>query len=209
MNYRNVFIALLIIGVLALVALVAAGCGSNAAGNATTDGTNKAEAVSTEGHGGGSHKTVTPTGEGLFVYAGAGIRKPLDELGARFKEKTGIQVDYSYKGSGCLLTDIAIAERGDGYIPGETFYMDQALCKGYISKSRIVSGMTTVIVVQPGNPKGIKSIKDLARPGLRLGFGEFEAVAAGKAAKEALEKAKAGNFACACGGECKAGTVTR
>ena len=27
--------------------------------------------------------------------------------------------------------------------------------------------------------------------------------------KEALEKAKAGNFACACGGECKAGTVTR
>jgi molybdate transport system substrate-binding protein len=125
----------------------------------------------------------------ILVHAGAGIRPPLDEIGALFQKQTGIRVDFNYKGSGCLLVDIGMSKKGDVYIPGETFYMDQARQKKLVADSRVVAGMQTVIIVQKGNPKGIARAQDLARPGLRIGLGDFEAVAAGRAAKEVLQKA--------------------
>jgi len=129
------------------------------------------------------------SGATLLVHAGAGIRPPLDKLGEMFQKETGVRVDYSYKGSGCLLADICLSKKGDVYIPGETFYMQQAKGKKFITKDRIVAGMTTVLIVQKGNPKKIRGLKDLSRPGLRLGMGDWEAVAAGKAAREALTRA--------------------
>ena len=59
----------------------------------------------------------------LLVHCGAGIKPPMDELGDLFYEKHGVKVEYSYKGSGCLLADIALSRRGDLYMPGEIFYM--------------------------------------------------------------------------------------
>ena len=125
----------------------------------------------------------------LLVHAGAGIRPPLDELGKMFEEKTGVRVDYSYKGSGCLLADICFSRRGDLYIPGELFYVEQARERGFVEDSRVVAQMSTVVIVQKGNPKGIRGLKDLTRRGLRVGMGDPEAVAVGRAANEALVKA--------------------
>jgi len=125
----------------------------------------------------------------LMVHAGAGIRPPLDDLGELFEKKTGTRVDYNYKGSGCLLADICFSQKGDGYIPGELFYVEQAKARGMITKSRVVASMSTVVIVQKGNPKGIEGLKDLTRPGLRVGLGDPEAVAVGRAANESLVKA--------------------
>jgi len=128
-------------------------------------------------------------GTALMVHAGAGIRPPLDELGEMFEEKTGTRVDYNYKGSGCLLADICFSKKGDAYIPGELFYVEQAEERGMIAASRVVASMCTVVIVQKGNPKKIGSLRDLARPGLRVGIGDPEAVAVGRAANESLVKA--------------------
>jgi len=125
----------------------------------------------------------------LMVHAGAGIRPPLDELGKRFEQQTGTRVDYNFKGSGCLLADICFSKKGDAYIPGELFYIEQADKRGMLAKSRIVAQMSTVVIVQKGNPKKINSLKDLTRPGLRVGIGDPEAVAVGRAANESLVKA--------------------
>jgi len=126
----------------------------------------------------------------LLAHAGAGIQPPLEELGKMFQKKTGVRVDYSYKGSGCLLPDICVSEKGDLYIPGELFYMKQAEDRGLLRASRPVARMTTVIVAQPGNPKKVKSLKDLARPGMRVGLGDAKAIAIGRAARSVLDKAK-------------------
>lgn len=126
----------------------------------------------------------------LLAHAGAGIQPPLDELGAMFAKRTGIGVDYSYKGSGCLLPDIVISQKGDIYIPGELFYMQQAVDRGLISKYRPVAQMSTVVIAQHGNPKKIAGLKDLARPGLRVGLGDAKAIAIGRAARMVLEGAK-------------------
>ena len=125
----------------------------------------------------------------LMVHAGAGIRPPLDELGKKFEQKMGTRVDFNYKGSGCLLADICFSKKGDAYIPGELFYIEQAEERGMLAKSRIVAQMSTVVLVQKGNPKKINSLRDLTRPGLRVGIGDPEAVAVGRAANESLVKA--------------------
>ena len=125
----------------------------------------------------------------LLVHAGAGIRPPLDELGKIFEEKTGVKVEYSYKGSGCLLADICFSQRGDLYIPGEVFYVEQARERGFIEDSRVVAQMSTVVIVQKGNPKRIGGLRDLTRSGLRVGLGDPEAVAVGRAANQTLVKA--------------------
>jgi molybdate transport system substrate-binding protein len=125
----------------------------------------------------------------LLVHAGAGIQPPLDELAKLFTSKSGVRVDYSYKGSGCLLPDIVLSRRGDLYIPGELFYMQQAVERGMIKSYRPVAEMSTVIIAQGGNPKRIAGLKDLAKPGMRVGLGDAEAIAIGRAARKVLDKA--------------------
>lgn len=125
----------------------------------------------------------------LFVHGGAGLRPALDEIASVFTAETGIPVEYSYKGSGCLLTDIAMSQKGDLYVPGEDFYMEQARRRGFVETDALAAAMSLVLVVQTGNPLGIKELKDLGRPGLRVGLGDCEAVAAGRAAHLALHKA--------------------
>jgi len=128
-------------------------------------------------------------GTTLIVHAGAGIRPPLDELGALFEKKNGVKIEYNYKGSGCLLADICLSKRGDVYVPGEAFYLKQAEERGFVLTSRVVAQMSTAVIVQKGNPKRILGLKDLTREGLRIGMGDAKAVAAGRAANETLVKA--------------------
>lgn len=128
-------------------------------------------------------------GTSITVHAGAGIRPPLDELGQMFEKKTGTRVEYNYKGSGCLLADICFSKRGDVYIPGELYYVEQAEERGFLAKSRIVASMSTVVIVQKGDPKRIESLKDLRRAGLRVGLADPKKVAIGRAATESLVKA--------------------
>ncbi len=125
----------------------------------------------------------------LITHAGAGIRPALDELGALYRQKTGVKIEYNYKGSGCLLADVCASQKGDVYMPGETYYMQQAVDRKFVASYRVVTNLTTVLIVQAGNPKHIKELKDLAKPGMRVGIGEPEVVAVGRAAREVLTKA--------------------
>jgi len=128
----------------------------------------------------------------LLVHSGAALRPALDELGAAFEKKTGVKIDYNYKGSACLLPDVCVSRKGDVYLPGELYFMEQAEKRKVVKPGyKVVATMTTVIVVQPGNPKGVKGLADLGRSGLRLGLGDPKAVAIGRAARESLVKAKA------------------
>ena len=127
----------------------------------------------------------------LLVHSGAALRPAMDELGVMFEKKTGVKIDYNYKGSGCLLPDVCMSQKGDVYLPGELYFMKQAEDRKIVKPGyKVVATMTTVIIVQPGNPKRIKGLADLARPGVRLGLGEPKAVAIGRAARECLVKAR-------------------
>jgi len=126
--------------------------------------------------------------QALLVHCGAGIRPPMDEMADLFESRTGTRVDMAYKGSGCLLADIEFSRKGDLYMPGETEYMDQAKQEGFIVNTRPAATMETVIVTPKGNDK-VKSVQDLAKPGVKVGLGSYPEVAVGVAAKKVLDKA--------------------
>jgi molybdate transport system substrate-binding protein len=131
-----------------------------------------------------------PAGDELFLYCGAGLREAADELIAEFGKATGLRVRPTYTGSGCLLAQIAISGSGDLYMPGEQFYMDQAVGRGFIREHQVVTYFIPVIMVGKGNPKGIRGLADLLRPGLRLGVGEKESTAIGAFTPKLLAAAK-------------------
>jgi molybdate transport system substrate-binding protein len=126
----------------------------------------------------------------LYMYCGAGIRPMMDPAIEAFKkEKPNVRIDVGYAGSGCLLSQLTFSRRGDLYLPGEEYYLDQAKERGYITASQKVGYFEPVLLVQKGNPKGIQTVADLTKPGLKLGIGEPGACAVGVAAEALLKKA--------------------
>lgn len=126
----------------------------------------------------------------LTMSCGAGLRPYMDPAIAAFrKTRPDVKIDVNYAGSGCLLSQLTFAKRGDLYIPGEEFYMAQAREKGYVSEDRVIGYLEPVLLVAAGNPKGIQGIEDMARRELRVGLGNTEVTAAGRVAKTLLERA--------------------
>ncbi|MBN1226131.1 MAG: molybdate ABC transporter substrate-binding protein [Deltaproteobacteria bacterium] len=124
----------------------------------------------------------------LMVYSGAGMRKPMDEIASLFKKKYGIEIQYNYAGSNALLSQMELTRKGDVYMPGETYYIEIAEEKGLIGYKQPVAYHIPVITVPKGNPAKIKTIKDLARPGVKLVWGDPKAAAIGRLANKILEK---------------------
>jgi molybdate transport system substrate-binding protein len=115
----------------------------------------------------------------LFFYCGAGLRLAAEPLIAAFRERTGIVVDPTFTGSGCLVGQAEMGRTGDLFMPGELFYMQQAADRGLVTQWRVVAWFVPVILVRDGNPLGIHTLEDLYRPGVRVGLGEPKACAIG------------------------------
>ena len=130
----------------------------------------------------------------LLFHAGAGQRSSLTEIKEIFEKKyPQIQVNFSYKGSGYFLADIARSKEGDLYMPGEEFYLLQAVERGFVSdynpQNDIPAYFVTVIITPEGNPKNIQKIEDFTKPGVRVGLGNPKACAIGVWHKKIFEKA--------------------
>lgn len=126
----------------------------------------------------------------LFIYCGAAISPPMQEIGREFEKRYKAKIEYTFAGSPCLLAQITFTKKGDLYMPGEQWYMDQAIKKGYIERWETVAIFTPVIAVQKGNPKKIKSILDLQRADVRVGLGNREACAIGEISDKIFQKAE-------------------
>jgi molybdate transport system substrate-binding protein len=128
----------------------------------------------------------------LQAFCGAASKPAMEECAAAFEKKTGIGVDLQFGGSGAMLSAIKMAGRGDLYIPGSPDYMAMAERDGIVEQgsSKIVAYLVPCILVQPGNPKGIKTLEDLAKPGTTVGIGNPQAVCVGLYAVEILDGAK-------------------
>lgn len=126
----------------------------------------------------------------LTLHCGAGIQPAAKALIAAFEAKTNVKVNANYAGSGRLLGQIASLSKGDLFMPGAELYVDLAIEKGLAEAEtkRVAAYFVPVIFVQKGNPKNVRDLTDLARPGLRVGLGDERACAIGRASLLLLEK---------------------
>jgi len=159
----------LVFTVLIICALIAAGCTSSTPAGAQ----NKAIPSA----------TISPVSSqgSILVFAGAGLKAPLDEIGPAFAQKYGIAVQYNYGGAGTLVSQMNLTRKGDVFMPGSTTEFKTAKDQGLVDASQLVAYHVPVIAVQKGNPKNIKTLKDFAQPGLKIALGDANATAIGKA----------------------------
>jgi molybdate transport system substrate-binding protein len=142
------------------------------------------DADTAKGKGGGPR----PPENRIRIYVGAGLREPCDQLVRAFEKEYGASVVTDYAGSEVLISRVKLARRGDVYMPGDRHYVDQAEKAGMISSQKSVCYFVPTILVPKGNPKDIKGLRDLLKPGLRLGVGDAKACAIGRKTRKIFEK---------------------
>lgn len=123
----------------------------------------------------------------LTVFAGSASQPPLEELADSYRQRTGVEVTIHFGGSGAMLNQIQLTGRGDIYIPGSPDFMLKAQQLGLVDpEEHLLAYLLPAIVVPKGNPAGIQTLSDLARPGLRVGLADPEGVCVGLYAIELL-----------------------
>jgi molybdate transport system substrate-binding protein len=130
-----------------------------------------------------------PAAPALSAFVGSARKPPMEEAAAAFKEKTGIDVFLNFGGSGTMLSQIELSRSGDLYIPGSQDYMAKAERQNVVDPASVqkVAYLIPVIAVPKGNPENIRSLADLARPGIRVGIGNPSAVCLGLYAVEIFD----------------------
>jgi molybdate transport system substrate-binding protein len=129
------------------------------------------------------------SGKEIEVFAGSASKPAVEEIAKAFEAQTGARVLLHLGGSGSTLSQMELLHRGDIYFPGSSDFMELAKRKGLVdpkSEVRVVY-LLPAINVRRGNPKNIRSLEDLARPGLRVGIARPDTVCVGLYGVEALE----------------------
>jgi len=114
----------------------------------------------------------------LILYSGGVNRLAIQPLLTSFSEREGVSVTTVFNGCGILCASIkAIAGSGSGNLPDAYYACDICFVPpvgNFFPEGFILTETDIVIVVPQGNPRGIKSLRDLAAPGLRLGLANAE-----------------------------------
>jgi len=164
-------------GLCLLVAvLMGAACSSDDKTNATA---NSPAASSSAPKASGSIK----------VSAAASLTEAFNDLQATLKtEQPDLAITYNFGGSGALVTQIQQGVGVDVIATADTDSMKKLQNDGSVEDPVIFAHNKLEILVQPGNPKQIKDLSDLARPDVKF-VTEDETVPAGKYSAQALAKA--------------------
>jgi molybdate transport system substrate-binding protein len=159
--------ALLAAAALALLA----GCGS-----ATSDSAGSAA-------GAGGSGTVT-------VFAAASLTESFTRLGAMFEAAhPGASVRFSFAASSTLAQQIVNGAPGDVFASASTKNMDQVVAAGEAAEPTTFARNVLEIAVPPDNPAKIRTLADLARPGVKVAVCQPQ-VPCGTVAQRVFDKAR-------------------
>ena len=126
--------------------------------------------------------------EPLRVHVGGTMRPVMMKLAAAYTEKTGQRVEINSAGSGELLAYIEGRKEGDLYVCHDPF-LDKVMEKGFGVDGWTIAELTPVIVVQKGNPKTIRGLKDLTRADVSLILTDYEKSSLGRMLSTIFKKA--------------------
>jgi molybdate transport system substrate-binding protein len=150
---------------LAATALLLAACGGGDAGG---------------GSGAGSPAEIK-------VFAAASLTAAFNELGPQFTAANGgAKVTFNFAGSQALATQIQQGAPADVFASADTTNMDKV--RDLVGDPQVFAGNLLQIVVEQGNPKGIRRLADLAGKDVKVVLAAEE-VPAGKYARQILDRA--------------------
>jgi molybdate transport system substrate-binding protein len=123
----------------------------------------------------------------IKVFAGAMLRPAVKETFIAFELREGVTIKTVYNGCGLLVAQMKTKkDTPDVYIACDTEFMTQV--QDLFGPPVIVSGNQLVILVHKGNPHNVRRLKDLAKPGLRVGIGHEKQCAMGVLTQQTLKE---------------------
>lgn len=152
--------------------LTLAGCGSETPSATTSSGS----------------KGVTGT---VTVFAAASLTESFTKMGKDFAAANpGSKVTFNFAGSSALATQINQGAPADIFASAAPANMKSVTDAGNAEGSPAIFVRNQLVIAVPkGNPKGIKGLADLAKPGLKVALCA-EQVPCGAAARKALDAVK-------------------
>jgi molybdate transport system substrate-binding protein len=123
---------------------------------------------------------------GIKVFAAASLTAAFDELGPQFTAATGTKVTFNYAGSQALANQLRQAAPADVFASADVPNMEKV--EDLVGSPQVFASNLLQIVVEKGNPKGIKGLDDLAGGDLKVVLAAEE-VPAGKYARQVLDRA--------------------
>lgn len=114
--------------------------------------------------------TAAGPADSITVFAAASLKSAFTEIAQRFEtDNPGVAVEFSFAGSSDLVTQLTHGAHADVFASADIRNMDKAAQAGLLDGAAVnFASNTLTIVVNPGNPKGIKSFADLADPTLSV-----------------------------------------
>jgi molybdate transport system substrate-binding protein len=143
------------------------------------------------GSGGGAADGESDSGV-LTVFAASSLTDAFGELEERFEEQNpGVGVRQSFESSSTLLTQIQQGAPADVFAPAAREEMRTAAQDGLmVGEPEVFVKNREVIMVPKENPANIQTMRDLAKPGIKIVLAE-DGVPAADYALEILSKANA------------------
>src|SRR5215207_6112613 len=140
---------------------------------------------------GGSASSKEGEESALTVYGASSLTDAFEELKTNFEEEhPGTEVQLNFAGSSTLLTQLEQGAPADVFASADEAKMNDAVSDGLAQAPRTFAGNRLTVIVPAGNPAGIASYRDLAKPGITLVLAQDE-VPVAQYAKESLTKANA------------------
>lgn len=123
-------------------------------------------------------------GAELVFYAGAMLRPAVEETLNEFERRENVHITRVYNGCGILVSQMKTGTKPDVYFACDPRFMEQV--QDQFEPASNVSNNQLVIAVRKGNPHGIQGLRDLGKPGLKVGVGHEQQCALGTLTKESF-----------------------
>jgi molybdate transport system substrate-binding protein len=137
------------------------------------------------GGGGSGGSGGQPPAE-IKVFAAASLTAAFTELGRRYTAAQGTKVTFNFAGSQALATQIGQGAPADVFASADLDNM--AKVKDLVGTPQSFASNRLAIVVEQGNPRGIRTLDDLAGGDVKVVLAARE-VPAGRYAKQVLDRA--------------------
>ncbi len=104
----------------------------------------------------------------VVLFSGAMLRPGVEETIKAFEEREGCSIERVYNGCGILVAQMKAGASPEAYLACDVTFMD--MVEDRFEAPKDLTENDIVLAVAKGNPKGLKTLADLAHEGLRVGL---------------------------------------
>ncbi|MCI0681144.1 MAG: extracellular solute-binding protein [Gemmataceae bacterium] len=118
----------------------------------------------------------------LIVFAGSMLRPAIEKTLDEFQKREGVPITTTYNGCGILVGQMKTGAKPDLYFACDPQFLH--MVRDRFDEPTVISKNQLVIAVPKGNEHNLKTLKDLGKPGLRVGVGHEQQCALGAITRE-------------------------